>query len=98
MNPLYILIQKLPTNGWTTALGALLAISYGISGMAIGHLDTSTGITSIAIGIIALGLGSKLEKVKSEIKLVQGFLPAPIAQIVEDVEAGISAGTANQAQ
>lgn len=94
MNPVYSLLQKLPTNGWTTVFGAILAIVYGISGMATNHLDTATGMSAVALGLTGLGLGSKVEQARAEFQAVKNLLPPAVLGMVE----GNAAGTVNQAQ
>ena len=63
-NPIYKFLQSLPTNGWTTAIGGICAILYGLGGIGSGQLELEVGIGFIIGGWTALGLGSKLEKMK----------------------------------
>lgn len=62
MNPIYKLLQALPTNGWTTVIGAVGAIMYGVGGLITGNLDVQIAVPLILGGLTALGLGSKIEK------------------------------------
>lgn len=73
MNPVYRILQKSIFNGWTTVIGAVMAILYGISGYLTGHVDSSTAFVSISGGITALGLGSKGEKIIQALKKAQSI-------------------------
>jgi len=64
MNPIYKLLQSLPTNGWVTAIGAIGLIMYGVGGIITGNLDVDTATPFILGGLATLGLGNKLEKLK----------------------------------
>ena len=61
-NPIYKFLQSLPTNGWTTAIGGVGGILYGIGGIITGQLDLELAIPIILAGWTALGLGSKIDK------------------------------------
>lgn len=63
---IYKLLQALPTNGFTTAIGALGLILFGIGGLVTGKLDSETAIAAILAGWTALGLGNKLDKAKPQ--------------------------------
>ena len=58
----YALLQALPTNGYTTAIGALGLILYAIGGLVTGHVDQASAVQDILLGLTGLGLGNKLEK------------------------------------
>tara|TARA_R110000868_G_scaffold13556_1_gene63065 strand:+ start:1172 stop:1369 length:198 start_codon:yes stop_codon:yes gene_type:complete len=62
MNPIYTFIQSLPTNGYTTAIGGIASLLYGISGLVTGNMDVQTSFGFIIGGWTALGLGSKIAK------------------------------------
>lgn len=64
MNPVYKIISSLPTNGWTTAIGAVGLIAFGVGGLVTNKIDSQTSIEAILAGLTALGLGNKLEKMK----------------------------------
>lgn len=62
MNAVYKLLQSMPTNGYTTAIGAAGLILFGIGGLITGKLGPEEGMGYILAGFTALGLGNKLEK------------------------------------
>lgn len=68
MNPIYKLLQSLPSNGWTTAIGAVGLLAFGVGGLITGKIDAQTGVACITGGLTALGLGSKLEKLKDSLQ------------------------------
>lgn len=49
-------------NGYKTTIGAGLAILYGIAGLALGLHDSDAAAEFIVNGVIALGIGHKIEK------------------------------------
>ena len=61
-NPIYTLLQSLPTNGWTTAIGGIGSLLFGIGGLLTGKLDAEIAIGFIIAGWTTLGIGSKLDK------------------------------------
>lgn len=66
MNPIYKILQVLPTNGWTTAIGAIGLLAYGIGGLITNNLEPEIAYAAILTGWTALGLGSKLEKLRNK--------------------------------
>jgi len=64
MNPIYKILQSMPTNGWTTVIAGVGSIMYGIGGLITGNLQVDIALPLILGGLGALGLGSKLEKSK----------------------------------
>jgi hypothetical protein len=58
----YALLQALPTNGYTTAIGAIGLVLYAIGGLVTGHVDQASAVQDILLGLAALGIGNKLEK------------------------------------
>lgn len=65
MNPIFKLLQALPTNGWTTAISGIASVLFGVSGLVLGQLEMEQGVTFIVGGLGILGIGSKIEKMKS---------------------------------
>ncbi len=75
-NPIFKLIQSLPINGWTTALGGLGLLLVGAGSFAVsmfapdalanacvnGSIDPQMSIGIMAAGLTALGIGNKLDK------------------------------------
>ena len=61
-NPIFQLLQSLPTNGWTTAIGGLGLLFFGIGGLLTGKIEADIAFTNIMLGLSALGLGSKIDK------------------------------------
>ncbi len=59
---IYSLLQKLPTNGYTTAIGGIGLLMWGIGGIITGKVDQEVAIPAILAGIAALGLGNKADK------------------------------------
>ncbi len=49
-------------NGNKTRIGAGLSILFGVAGLLLGTLDARSAAQFITQGIIALGIGHKLEK------------------------------------
>lgn len=72
-NPIYKLIQSLPINGYTTAIGGIASLLYGVGGLVMGLLNPETGMdVQTAIGFIiagwtALGIGSKQDKIATAV-------------------------------
>lgn len=72
-NPIYALLQSLPTNGWTTAIGGVASILYGVGGLVMNFLNPETGMDAgTAIGFIiagwtALGIGSRQDKISNAV-------------------------------
>ncbi len=72
-NLIYRLVQSLPTNGYTTAIGAVASLLYGIGGLVMGLLNPGSGIEMqaalgfIIAGITALGIGSKQDKISNAV-------------------------------
>ncbi len=66
-NPIYKFLQSLPTNGYTTAIGAVASIGYGIFGLASGQVDLDIAIGFIIAGWTALGIGSKQDKISKAV-------------------------------
>lgn len=77
MNPIYKLLQSLPTNGWTTAIGGIGLVLFGGGGFiaslfqpeatasaCTGGFNPEMSLSLIAAGVAALGIGSKMEKGK----------------------------------
>ena len=64
MNPIFKLLQSLPTNGWTTAIAGIGAILYGVGGLIIGQIEVEMATGFILGGLATLGIGNKLEKSK----------------------------------
>lgn len=50
-------------NGYKTKIGAGMSIFFGIAGLLMGVLDAASAGQFITQGVIALGIGHKLEKV-----------------------------------
>ena len=61
-NPVYKFLQSLPTNGYTTAIGGIASLGYGIFGLISGQLDLEVALGFIIGGWTALGVGSKFDK------------------------------------
>lgn len=78
-NPIFALMRKLPTNGWVTAFGGLLSVMFGVSGLLTQKLDPQTAFGFMIGGLTALGLGNKLEGVKT-LLVETGQLPPPPVQ------------------
>lgn len=76
MNPIFKLLQSLPTNGWTTAIGGVGLVLLGGGSLATavfspegaaevcanGTIDPTLALGLITGGLATLGLGNKLEK------------------------------------
>lgn len=62
MNAVYKLLQSLPTNGYTTAIGAIGLIMFGIGGLITGKVPPEEATGYVLAGVTALGLGNKFEK------------------------------------
>lgn len=50
---------------WVTALGATLAILGGILGLALKFMDAEFAYIMITMGIMAFGLGRKLDRLRN---------------------------------
>ncbi len=59
---IYSLLQKLPTNGYMTAIGGIGGILYGIGGIITGQMDQQLAFAAILAGWTALGIGNKFDK------------------------------------
>ncbi len=92
-NFIYSFLQSLPTNGWTTAIGGVSLIVFGISGMITGHLTIMDGGTSISAGIAALGLGNKFAKIESATAQVANIVQLVTPQAVTPDTSSVVAPT-----
>lgn len=75
MNPIYKLIQMLPINGWTTAIGGSGMLLLGVGGYVVSlfrpedaamfcanGLSPEMSLTVASAGLGLLGVGNKLDK------------------------------------
>lgn len=54
--------------GWKTLSAGIGAIAYGIGGVVAGLHDANTAVSYVLSGLVALGIGHKLDKQTQALK------------------------------
>jgi putative effector of murein hydrolase len=63
--------------GWKTILGSVTAMIAAVVGAYLGDIPITEALTTVSEGIIAIGIGHKLDKIRKDpsLDILQPFQP-----------------------